>query len=247
MSKLKPGLIIPDVHIPYHDERAWRLMLKAARALRPKWIVVLGDFGDFYAVSSFAKDPLRASQLDVEVAACNEKLDELDSLGAKEKHFIAGNHCHRLERYLQEKAPELFTMLKVEQLFRLSQRRWTYTPYRDHFRLGKVYFTHDTGSSTGRTAAYKAMDTYQHSIVTGHTHRLAYVVEGNAVGNSLVSAQFGWLGDVERVDYQHRIKAEKDYALGFGVGYLRDNGFIYLQPVPIVDYSCVVSGQLFRV
>jgi hypothetical protein len=42
-----------------------------------------------------------------------------------------------------------------------------------------------------------------------------------------------------------RVKANRDWALGFGVGYVRDNGFVYLQPVPIVENSCCVEGKLF--
>ena len=58
---------------------------------------------------------------------------------------------------------------------------------------------------------------------------------------------FGWLGDVRQVDYMFRVKANRDWALGFGVGYVRDNGFVYLQPVPIVEGSCCVEGKLFTV
>ncbi len=247
MSKpreLEPVLIVPDVHIPYNDPRAWSLLLKVGKAFKPTYIIVLGDFGDFYAVSDFTKDPNRATQLDVEIQSCNEHLYQLDALGAKHKYFIAGNHCNRLERYLRTKAPELFTMVKVEQLFKLKARGWNYTPYREDVKIGLVYFTHDIGQ-TGRTAAYKTLDVYQHSIVTGHTHRLIYVVEGNATGAAILSTQFGWLGDVKQVDYMHRIKASKDWALGFGVGYLRTNGIMHLSPVPIVDYTVVVNGELY--
>ena len=48
------------------------------------------------------------------------------------------------------------------------------------------------------------------------------------------------VGDVRQVDYMFRVKANRDWALGFGVGYVRDNGFVYLQPVPIVE-GVVVS------
>lgn len=246
-DKLKRVLVVPDVHVPYHDKRAWALLLKAARVFQPDVIVVLGDFADFYAVSSFKKDPLRAGQLDIEIKACNEHLDQLDALGAREKVFIAGNHCDRLERYLKEKAPELFSMLSVQGLFRLQQRGWRYIPYKSDVKLGMAYFTHDVGGATGRNAAHKALDVYQHTIVTGHTHRLMYVVEGNATGDALLSAQLGWLGDIKQVDYMHNIKARKDWALGFGIGYLRNNGFLYLVPVPIVDYSVVVEGRLLTV
>jgi hypothetical protein len=238
-------LIVPDTHRPFHDERAWQLMLEIGHAIRPKHLITIGDLADFYSVSSHSKDPNRVSQLDVEVKDVNHALDELDNLGATNKHFIAGNHCDRLTRYLQDKAPELFNVVGIPELFRLKQRGWTYTPYKQDMRIGKVHFTHDVGVF-GRNATFKALDTYMHSIVTGHAHRMQYIVEGNAVGEMKLSAQFGWLGDVEKVDYMHRAVAKKNWALGFGVGYLNpQSGIAYLVPVPIVGYTAVVNGRFY--
>jgi predicted phosphodiesterase len=237
-------LFVPDAHRPYHDKRAWALMMKASRWFRPDAVVILGDFADFYSVSSFSKDPTRLTQLDVEIDDCNKGLDELDSLGCDDKIFIAGNHCDRLQKYLSERAPALFSVLRIDKLFKLKQRGWKFTPYKNHTRLGKLYLTHDVGSF-GRNAAHKAMDTFQHSVLTGHSHRMAYIVEGNAVGEQMLSAQFGWLGDVEKVDYKHRIQALREWALGFGIAYEDNHGIVFVQPVPIVSYRCVVGGKLF--
>lgn len=249
-SRLEPLLLVPDTHRPYHDKTAWALMLKAARQLRPKHIVTIGDFVDFYSVSSHSKDPRRVNQLDVEIADVRIGLDELDALGARHKHYVGGNHGFRLERYLQDKAPELFSTINVPALLGLKERGWTYTPYKDSMRIGKVFFTHDVGAA-GRTSTFKAMDTFQHSVVTGHAHRMQYIVEGNAIAECKVSAQFGWLGDASKVDYMHRVNVNKNWALGFGVGYLDPaSGIVYLVPVPIVPvkgyYTCVVNGRLHR-
>ena len=45
---LEPVLIVPDTHRPFHNKRAWGLMLKVAEPLKPKHIVIIGDFADFY-------------------------------------------------------------------------------------------------------------------------------------------------------------------------------------------------------
>lgn len=239
-------LIVPDTHRPYHDKRAWALMLKAARAFKPHTIVTIGDLLDFYSVSSHSKDPDRAMRLHAELEDGNRALDELDALGAKDKRYVAGNHEDRLHRYLQDKAPELFDTVSVPSLLRLKERGWSYVPYKADTRLGKAYFTHDVGVA-GRNSTFKALDTYQHTVVTGHSHRLQYVVEGNAVGEYKLSAQFGWLGDANKVDYMHRVNVNKNWALGFGVGYLDSaSGIVYLTPVPIVKYTCVLEGVLFR-
>jgi len=87
------------------------------------------------------------------------------------------------------------------------------------------------------------------TVVTMNTHRFMTVVEGTALGNEpKVAASFGWLGDVERIDYMHRAKARAGWALGFGFGtYQPKTGFMYLTPVPILpDYSCCIHGQVIR-
>lgn len=245
--RLKPILIVPDTHRPYHDKKAWKLMLMVAAFIKPSILVVLGDFADFFSVSDHSKDPNRAMQLDKEIADVHKGLDELGALGATEKHFIAGNHEDRLQRYLQDRAPELFNLVSIPELLKLKKRGWTYTPYKSDLRVGKVHFTHDVGHA-GRNSVFQCMDTFQHSNVTGHTHRLAYIVEGNALGEHKLSTQLGWLGDVKKADYMHQVKANKNWALGFGIGYLDPQSeLVYITPVPIVNYTCVVNGKLFKV
>lgn len=243
---LEPVLFCPDSHIPFHDKRAWALFLKAGRAIRPHTIVVIGDLADFYSVSSHSKDPRRERRLEREVAEVRAALDQLDALGAKDKIYVAGNHCDRLTRYLQDKAPELFETVTIPGVLGLKERGWTYTPYKHHTRLGKLYLTHDVGAS-GRNATFKALDTFQHSVVTGHAHRLQYVVEGNAAGEFKLSAQFGWLGDIRKIDYMSAQVATKNWALGFGYGYHDTaSGIVYVTPVPIVNYTACVNGQVIR-
>jgi hypothetical protein len=45
----------------------------------------------------------------------------------------------------------------------------------------------------------------------------------------------------------YRVRANRDWALGFGVGLLRENGIIYLTPVPIVQYTCAIGLELYEV
>lgn len=165
------------------------------------------------------------------------------------KVCVTGN-CDRLTRYLQDKAPALFGTVSIPTLFNLKERGWVYTPYKDHTKIGKLRLTHDVGTA-GRYAVHKALDTYQHSIVTGHTHRLGYLVEGNAEGEHKLSASFGWLGDASKIDYMARCNVNKNWALGFGFGYTNHTtGIAYLSPVPIIVvddvYSCVVNGQYYE-
>jgi predicted phosphodiesterase len=245
--KLEKILLVPDVHVPYEDRKAMALMLKAGKAFKPDHVIVLGDFIDCYSVSSHSKLPERSLKLKEEVKAAKDALDAVASLGAKNNVFVEGNHEDRLKRYLQDKAPELFDYISIPKILELKDKGFKYVPYKQSYRLGKLNITHDCGNA-GRYAHYKSLDTFQHNIVIGHTHRLGYAVEGNAQGERHVAAMFGWLGDVEQVDYMHRVKAIKDWTLGFGIGYLDPStGVVYLVPVPIVNYTCQIEGKVYKV
>lgn len=237
-------LFLPDTHSPYHDKRAYNLVERVVEKVRPKKCVIGGDFPDFYAISQHSKDPKREDRFEREVAITKRLLRRVESWGFNDKYYIEGNHENRLDRYIADRAPEMDGIVSTDSLLELTKHNWKVTPYKDHTQVGRVYVTHDLGKA-GANAVRDAMTSYQDNIVINHLHRLIYLVEGNAKGVPHVAACFGWLGDVTKVDYMYRVKANRDWALGFGIGYLRANGFVYLQPVPIVEYSCVVEGRLF--
>ena len=245
-QKLKKILIVSDAHHPFVDKKAWQLLLNVGKDLKPDVIVTMGDFADFYSVSAHSKDASRLDRFEDEVTAVNEALDQLDALGAKEKHFIMGNHCDRLQRYLNDKAPELNSFVTVPQLFNLRKRKWKCIPYKESTKIGKLNLTHDVGSA-GKGAVFNALSTFQHNVVIGHVHRLTYHVEGNATGDAHVGASFGWLGGKDKVDYMHRVKVNRDWAHGFGIAHMEPNGNVHIQPIVIVDYKCVVNGKLYKV
>lgn len=237
-------LFVPDTHAPFEDHKAWNLMLKAAQAWRPDTIVILGDFFDFYCVSAHDKRPDRARMLKQEIQHATARLDELDALGARFKHYVLGNHEDRLDRYLMTHAPELWGLVNVRELFGLTERGWRMTPYKQALKLGKLFVTHDAGNA-GAYAHIKASETFEGNVVIGHTHRMGVHYKGSARGEAHVGAMFGWLGDVNKIDYMHRINALRAWQLGFGIGRMEPGGVVHLQAVPIVRNRCVVEGELF--
>lgn len=235
-------LIVPDCHHPYVDAGAWRLMLKCARLFKPDRIVVLGDFVDFYAVSDHDKDPRRATQIDAEVKAANEALDDLDALGAAHRHFCEGNHETRLHRYLTRHAPALLDTVDVPSLLRLHERGWTFTRYGQHHRVGDLWFTHAVNGAAGRQAHHRAGATFQRSVAIGHTHRIATTAFGNVLGDRYMASMFGWLGSAVEQSYSHDAAKASEWALGFGLGWKLPDGTVHTQAVPIVGYTAVVAG-----
>jgi len=249
-TTLKKLAFFGDSHHPYHHKKAWSLFLQVMEDFKPDVLVGLGDLADFYKISRFQKDPSRELTFDGEIDACNAALDELDALGVERKIFIAGNHEDRLARYCMDTAPELFKTVSVPKLFNLELRGWEFVDYKEHIKIGKLYVTHDVGS-TGPYAIFRAASTFQHPVVVGHTHRYAATIEGDALGKHYPAWSFGWLGDIEKVDYMHKIKLRRQWSLGFGVGFQNpENGTTHIQGIPIVNskgYSCVVQGKEYTV
>lgn len=239
-------LLVPDTHAPYQDKRAWSCMMRAARVLQPDIIVHLGDLVDCYTISKYPKTMVRRVSFKEEIAEANRCLDDLDTLGAKRKVFCEGNHCHRLARYITEKCPELAdTMPTMREHLKCEQRGWEFYKYATHAQIGSLFVTHEIGFA-GKYAAHHGRSAFNGNVAMGHTHRLSAHWEGDAVGDSRVGVTFGWLGDKEQIDYAHRVTANA-WQLGFGIGYLESNGTVHLQPVPIIDYKCVVEGRLYEV
>ncbi len=241
---LERTLIIPDQHFPYNDKRYWKLLLKVGRAWKPHRIITLGDFGDFYASNRHPKDPNRSRDLATEIQACNVARGQLDRLGAKEKVFVAGNHEDNLARFLAEKAPELFNMVKVERLLELKENGWKYVPYKNYTRVGKIYFTHDAGAA-GAIAHTRAAARFGGSVVIGHTHRCAVSYSTTVDGRGHVAAMFGWGGDRDAATYMYKVNTT-DWALGFGTGRLEPDGTLHLAAHPVIKYKVVVDGVLYE-
>lgn len=218
-------------------------MIAAGEELKPDRIVVLGDFVDFYCTSAHRKDPNRASQLEYEIKSGNEGLDALDALGAKKKYFIQGNHEENLERYLKDNAPAIFNLVKVDELFRLKKRGWSYTKFGDSLKIGKMNFTHCIGKIGGTTAHVKSRTKHGGNLIMGHTHLMSIDYTGNAENKHHLGAMLGWLGDPAKAEYAHR--AEKwPWQHGFGIAYLESTGTVHLQLCPIIKQKVVVEGKL---
>lgn len=240
---MKKYLLIPDCHVPFHDVPAFSLMLRAAKTAGVKNAVLLGDFLDCFSVSSHPKLPTARQDLAEEIESGNRCLDLLDRTFTGDRIYIEGNHEFRLQRYLTDNAPALFTSLSLPRLLRLGDRGWRFVRYRDHVKIGRLFLTHDVGKA-GRNAYRDAMAAFQGNVVIGHTHRFGLEVEGSARGKTHIGASFGWLGSFDALDYAHKIRAKRDWVHGFGIAYLEPGGNVHLTACPIVEGRVMVEGKL---
>ena len=227
--------VIPDTHVPFHDQAAWNETLGCIDKVNPWGVVIIGDFADFYSISSHTRNPDRKHQLREEVAAVNRELDVLASVFKGPVCFIEGNHEDRLRRYLWDRAPEMFGVVDTTSLFKLWERGWKHVPYRQSLKIGKVTYKHDYGGKAGKYAAEQSLEGFGGNLVIGHTHRgkVTYLGEGRPDGSPHFCLNVGWLGDLEQMDYVDPDKVRRDWQTGFGlVHYLR--GYARAEFIPIV-------------
>lgn len=249
---MKKIFFLPDLHAPYHDKRAFHLALKALRTFKPDVIFVLGDFVDFYAVSAHSRDPRRRRDLGYEVEVAKECLDEVSAAaGGAQKIFCEGNHEYRLERYIRDHAPELVDLavgagtLSISSLLGLAENGWDFLPYGKMYHMGHLYVSHDVGYC-GVNAARQSLALVQGNYVFGHTHQIAYLIEGSAKGKAHAVLNCGWLGDASHIDYAPTARVARFWAHGFGIGYMLLDGTVHLQPVPIVNGRVIIEGREIR-
>lgn len=244
------ALIVPDTHRPYHDKKAYALMLEVASYIKPKEICILGDYADFYSVSSHAKDPRVFNMLTDEVIDVLFGLEEFDKLFPDAKKvFISGNHEFRLERYLVDKAPALFGVTSTPHLLEIHGRpNWKFVPYgpnQMHKILGS-YLTarHEPLANSAKATASKALC----SLVYGHIHRIEESHLVGLDGTNHVCFSVGWLGDKRKDQIFDYVKGHHQWQLGFGIAYVDPKTkFFYHQKIHIMNnYTCVVNGKLFK-
>lgn len=243
-------LILPDVHAPYHDRRAWACALDVARRWRPNACVQLGDFGSWDSVSSHPHDPRKVLPLDQEAKGCNQALTELGrALKAggcprENRWILEGNHECRIDRYAQTLAPELRPFIDWREMLHLDRRGWKVVPYKASLCFGELRLSHDFGRA-GVYAARQALVDVGENVAFGHTHRLQVFYGGTQAGKRHVGATLGWLGDPEAIDYRHRDLVRRDWQHGFGVAYFLASGEFWLQAVPIIRGRCVIDGRIY--
>lgn len=228
-------LAISDVHIPYHSPEAVGAVLDFARYYKPNVFVVNGDFFDFYAVSSYSKDPAREESLQEELdrgAALLKAFKAACAPGAR-LVFLAGNHEDRLRRYLWNQAPALSKLraLAFETVTGLDALGFETYAYGEVVGLGKLHFVHGDLVRKGAGMTAKGMlQRYRVNVVHGHTHRVGHVME-TTLGGEFAAWEMGCLADL-RPEY---IKGVPDWQHGVGVGTLYRNGLFDFQVSRIIE------------
>jgi len=246
----KRVLIIPDCHIPYHNKKAYALMLEVAKDINPEEIVILGDYADFYAVNGHGKAADMQHTLNEEVEEVKYHLNELRELFPEAKIvYIEGNHENRLARYIDKNARSLHGLMSTKNLLNLDSLNIDFVPYdpRQQYSVGgsKLYARHEPAGS-GKYSAAATVNHFCASVIFGHVHAIQEYQFITGFGEIHRGIGCGWLGD-EHHRVMNYVKKQPQWSLGFAIVDIMEDRNFFCNVAQIINNSCSVDGKIYKI
>ena len=239
---MEKGIVISDSHHPFHDPVTIKLVKRFIKDWEPNFIESLGDDIDFYAISTFDKDPERITKLDIEISKTRKYYKELRECAPDADIEVeGGNHEDRLRRYIWKHAPALKNLdsLKLPELLGLNDQGISYRDYKVGREYKQIYFTH--GSVISKHSGWTAKAHYEKyggNGICGHSHR---------GGNYLISKRgdtSGWWENFCLCDLNPEYVDNPNWQQGFSLIYFLNDRF-FIEQIPIVDHRFVVEGKYY--
>lgn len=231
------SVFISDLHIPFHDIQAVNITFKFIEEFQPQYLFLVGDLMDFYAISSFDKNPKRILSLQSEIDVCQDVLAKMRNICPDSSIiYIEGNHENRLTRYLW-RHPEISSLkaLSLENLLELQKYKIQYKPINTITTFHKFLIEH--GDIIRKHSGYTAkaeMEKRGISGLSGHSHRLSTHYLTNMAGDHI------WLenGCLCKRNPEYIIGIP-NWQQGFTIGYFKDKKERFS-----VEQICITHGKL---
>ena len=243
ITRTKRYIILPDLHIPYHNYEACELIVRLKNEESFDGIVFSGDILDMTSLSSHNIGTRNPGQtLSAEYDAGDYWIERLSS-GIKHKVFIWGNHENRYNRFMEKAESQKLgsAMLSPIEGLKLKEKGFEIIDsYPDGiFVLGDLIIMHGIDASVN--AARSHLTKTWSNVMFGHTHRYGIFSEhgkvsyniGNLVNkNADVFKYSNWTGR----DNWYTSFAVVNVILGKS----------YVNIIEIKDNTFVYNGRVYR-
>lgn len=253
-QSMEKHLFISDFQIPDHNTQALKSLYKFIGDFKPDVVHNVGDFLNFTKASKYDQDPRYHMNLVNEIEIGKKVLKKLAETTRNANPnakiiWYEGNHEERLTRYLN-KADQLAGLIddegefiiSIPHLFNLKTLNveWIGANQR-HTEVGSVEVEHgDRVSAKSGVTAHKMIEARGASGVSGHTHRLAYVMLTQLERENWWIESGSFCNKVMDSPY---MKRSGDWQNGFAVGiYSPETKTMHPQIVPIFN-NCFVFGE----
>jgi predicted phosphodiesterase len=191
--------VISDLHIPYHDEQAIQAAVAYLRRRKPDVLLINGDYGDWYSVSRYMKDP-KKRRLKREIRMQRDGLKWLRSQFPKARIVAKeGNHELRWSHFLFNSAPEVseFPQVSLPRILGMKTLGIEYVDNQRPIMAGKlpIFHGHELGKgvSSPVNASRGVFTRMISTALVGHHHRTSSHTEPNWKHEEIVCWSTGCL------------------------------------------------------
>ena len=229
-------LHIGDIHVPFHEPAAIRLMLQyVTDHYDIKALAINGDFWDCLSISKFGKDK-RPPTMQEEKDYAEDVLETLEDAFPKAKKILKlGNHEARLARYLYTNVPDMYEMINesVADLFGCVQRGWDVVGDKQLIKAGKLWVCHGGEVGINSVGVNPARSLYLKTKATAlcfHLHSPSSHVEKTLDGRYPQCWSAGCLCDLQPDYCPHSNR----HMHGFAIQHIEKDGNFCLENMKIL-------------
>jgi predicted phosphodiesterase len=254
---LKRIVLIPDTHIPSHDKRIVRSLIKFIGDYQPDEVVHIGDLMDYPAPSRWSKDTreeFETSVFEESVIGQTEFLEPLRNAYSGPIGVIAGNHDTRPGDYLRKYAPALGESKAFDLEVLLNFPEYDIRLLPDFYDVAPGWVAthgHKGGIRLNQTAGLTALNAAKKigkSVAMGHVHRWGLVAHTigypGAPETEIFGLECGHITNPSLMDYTKG--TVMNWQTGFGMLYV-DGTTVHPKAVKITGNKFVVEGETYSV
>jgi hypothetical protein len=246
--------IINDVHIPAHSPACLDVTLSVLDMLHSagvlKEIILNGDIADFFNIKLHPVMPHEfgiKTTIKDEIYLVNKFLDHLQMRYPEATiMFLSGNHEDRLDRYLCKKAPEIFDMMTVPELFKLEDRGIDHMPYGrgQLYQIGETdLFCRHSPYSYSVHCAHACLVKKFINLIFGCTHRFQEMKLKDGTGVEKYACSNASLIDFDNPMFNYM--PTDNWANGFSIAFVEKEWW-QNQHIKINDKQTVFGGYKFK-
>lgn len=226
-------LLLPDIHIPYHDKSALKAALAVGKSYDCDTIILLGDTMDCHMLSTHKKMK-GAFDMKYELKETKKFLKELrKDFSRADIYYLEGNHEQRLSRHLSEHSPALEDLdaISIASLLNLKEEfDIEYRKTGDFITCGDLTFIHghEMRGLAGINPSRKLYLKSKCSVICGHMHRPESYFTRDIRGEEYEAHVLGTLGTLNPHYHPYN-----EWRHGFGIAVVKKDGTFTVENITI--------------
>ena len=215
-------MIVPDLQVPFEDERAVRNLAGFIRKFKPDQVITIGDEIDLPMISRWTE----GTPGFYEQTLAEDRDRAVDVLRALQvTDVIRSNHTDRLYNIIMKKIPSFLSLpeLRFEKFMKFDELGITFhkNPMAIAPNWIAVHGDHTPIKQLGGLSALEAARRHGKNVISGHTHRAGRSAfteaSGGRLGRVLHGVEVGNLMDFKQASYT---KGTANWQQAFAIMYI---------------------------